>query len=224
MRTKFTCLLLFSLSLFGDIAYFKPPEHWQMMDPNHLSPNVEVMFLGQPENNFCPSINLAMEETEATLKEYFKGVKEYHKNAKEETWRDLGKFAFSCGEGRLTEITTQSPSGELRMLQAIFVKNKKAYIVTTASLKSEFMKHQGGFLEAIRSLTIVNDLFEAIPNPEEKTKIETVFTTLGKDLSSSDSQWEEWQKLLEQSTAQMGEHWHFLALKKGYARIHEAAQ
>ena len=210
----------FTAFLAADVAYFQPPEGWQMVDPKELSPYVQILFMGKPENNFSPTVNLAMEKTEATFKEYFKDVKEYHRSNREETWRDLGKFPLQCGEGRLTEITSSSPAGEIKMLQAIFLKNKTAYIITTAVLKSEFAKYQSALLQAIRSLTIAPDLFSAVKQPEEKSKIETAYAALGENTIPEEQRWNEWQKLLENNSHQMGEHWRFLALQEGWSRIH----
>lgn len=203
------------------IAYFQPPSGWQMADPTTLSPHVQALFMGKPENNFCPTINLALEKIDTNLKEYFKSVKEFHRSNPEETWRDLGKFSFQCGEGRLTEITSPSPVGEIKMLQALFVKNKTAYVITAAALKSDFSKHQNQMIQAIRSLKIIPDLFSVVPQPEKRVEIESLFATLGgSEESDQTKQWEDWQKLLETSNNQMGEYWHYLALRQGWAKIH----
>src|SRR6185369_13344140 len=106
---------MYGFFLLASIAFFQPPQGWQMADPQKLSPHVEILFLGTPEKNFAPTINLAKEPTDAGLKEYFKDVKALHKSTPHETWRDLGKFQFTCGEGRLTEITVPSPAGEIKM-------------------------------------------------------------------------------------------------------------
>ena len=211
---------LFFAALSANTAYFHPPKDWEIVDPKQLSPLVQVMFMGKAEDNFAPTINLAIEETDANLKEYFKGVKEFHKSNPEETWRDLGKFSFRSGDGRLTEITSPSPVGEIKMLQTIFVKNNTAYVMTAAVLKKDFLKHQSLILDSLRSLTIIPDLFSAIEQPEEKAKIETAFASLGQKTTPQEAQWEEWQTLLGTSYSQMGEHWHFLALKEGWAKIH----
>lgn len=213
--------LFCAAALCADTGYFRPPDGWQLVDPKQLSPYVQVMFMGEAANNFAPTINLATEETDSTFKEYFKGVKEFHRSSPEETWRDLGKFSLQAGEGRLTEITSPSPVGEIKMLQTIFVKGKRAYVMTAAVLKADFMKYQSTILESLKSLTVVPHLFAGIKQADEKTKIETVFAALGRDTASEEQKWEEWQKLLTDSYSDMGEHWHLLALKEGWARIHE---
>jgi hypothetical protein len=207
---------MFPFLFLASIAFFHPPEGWQMADPKQLSPHVEVLFLGSPEKNFAPTINLATEKTDSTPKEYFKDVKELHKSTPGETWRDLGKFQFACGEGRLTEITVSSPAGEIKMLQALFVQDKTAYVLTGAVLKEFFTKHQSELVQAIRSLKIVPNLLDTVPS-EERTTLQGILEAP----TSKEEKWEAWQKALSSVFKDQGEHWHFLALREGWSKIQE---
>src|ERR1700722_19932474 len=57
------------------LCYFTPPSGWDIADPSSLSPRVKIAFLKSTSNGFCPSINLAIEETSVSLSEYLKAVK-----------------------------------------------------------------------------------------------------------------------------------------------------
>ena len=144
------------------IAIFSPPSGWQSSRPKHHSTHVQIGFIGEGSSKFHPSINLAVEEIDISLKEYVKAVKEIHLDEKNTTWRDLAKFTMKGGSGRLTEITSPSAWGDVKMLQAILVSGKTAYILTAAALKKEYPEIQKEILQSLQSLDLQPDLFASI--------------------------------------------------------------
>ncbi|HSX26477.1 MAG TPA: hypothetical protein VLE89_05670 [Chlamydiales bacterium] len=216
-------------SLLLSICYFIPPTGWEIAKPKHLSEYVQVGFIGKGSNEFRPSINIAFETVDVPLKEYVKAVKEIHKEQPNTQWRDLGKFPMQGGEGRLTEITSMSPWGEIKTLQAILVKENKAYLLTGAVLKQDFPKFQKELLNCFRTLNLTSDLFSPLAGGQ-KEEFQEIFQRLGhfaadqEKTAQQQQQWEQLQKAVAEKVPQMGGYWHFLVLKEGYAKIYSSTQ
>jgi len=149
MRLLFILIASFA---FAETYTFSPPSGWEKAD--QPPQGIEVGYLGKGASLFRPSVTLATEEVDLSLKEYTKVVKLIHQEDPNIQLRDLGKFAMAGGEGRLLEISTSGPCGEVKMLQGLLVKNSKAYILTAAVLKKDFAEYQSELLKAIRSLSI----------------------------------------------------------------------
>ncbi len=148
--------LIFFIQGFANECVFTPPPGWEMAKLKNPSPYLKLGFLGKGEKEFRPSINLSVEEgVGVSLKEYVKAVKEIQKEDPTAQLRDLGPFAVKSGSGRLLEIASTSPWGEIRMLQLLFVEGGKAYILTAAALKGDFVKIQSDILQSFQSLSIV---------------------------------------------------------------------
>lgn len=201
------------------ICYFIPPSGWEAVQPKQLSEYVQVGFLGKGSNEFRPSINIAFEEVNVSLKEYIKAVKAIHASQPDAKWRDLGKFSMLAGEGRLTEITSPTPWGEIKTLQAILVKQNQAYILTGACLKQDFPRFQSDLLRCFHSLNLAPDLFSAIPDPENRHALKQLFDSLG-TRAEKEEEWQLLQKAVAEKAPQMGGYWHFLLLKEGHAKIY----
>jgi len=217
-------LFFFPLFLIANasIPLFDPPEGWECAFPDKLSPCVQVGFLGKGSTPFRPSINLAIEEVNVNLKEYVKAVKGVHLAEKGTVWRDLGKFKTRAGEGRLTEISTTSPLGSIKMLQMIVVAGKTAYILTGASIKEDFLKFHDIFSKTFQSLRLEGDLFASLP-AEKKKEFELFFSNLGQSLSDESVRQERWlelQKLVFQGAPEMGDYWKILVLKTGREKLY----
>lgn len=221
---RFLILIFLPLLSFASdpIPLFDPPSDWECAFPDSLASCIQVGFLGKGSTVFRPSINLATEEVDVTLKEYLKSVKEIHLANPGTTWRDLGKFKTRSGEGRLTEITSRTPAGDVRMLQTILVKGKTAYILTGAAIKDDFLRFQEAFTKSFQSLNLTDDLFSYLP-VEKKQRYELLFTSLG-DAAADDAkrkaQWDDLQKLVLDSQ-EMGNYWQFLVLKAGREKIYQ---
>lgn len=209
-------LFLFAPCLsFAHLCLFTPPPDWETAKPQKGS-EVEVGFIGRGQKEFRPSINLISEEIDCDLKQYVKAVKKIHLAEPGTRWQDLGPLHTKGGEGRLTEIRTPSSFGELHLFQAIFVKEKKAYILTAALSKEDLPSLQKEVLESFASLNFYPDLWSAVP---EKTLRLNLLSTLEKGAADPKSRWESLQTLVLKEGAALGSYWQFLALKEGYAKI-----
>lgn len=203
--------------IFASICYFQPPETWECAISENTSEHVQIGFLGKGKTELRPSINLATEKTDLSLKEYVAAVKELHEKEMHISWRDLGEFTFRAGKGRLGEITSPSPFGDIKMLQGIFLKGGSAYILTGAAAKEEFPEFRSTILAALRSLNLSADLISAIANPASQEKLRQLFEQFGS--LEEEEEWKNLQKTIAKEFAQMGQYWHYLILKEGHERI-----
>lgn len=201
------------------ICIFQPPSNWEIAHLKKPSPEILIGFIGKGSSSaeFRPSINLAIEEIDGTLKEYVKAVKEIHLAEPKTQWRDLGKFTTKAGVGRLTEMSKPSAWGELKIFQAMVVKENTAYILTAAVLKEDLAKFRPAILESFHSLALVPDLWTPIASSERQKEIQDLFASLNKtgDLE------EQKMKLKQQveAHADLGPYWQFLALREGLSKL-----
>lgn len=130
---------------------FTPPPGWRSGETKDLPPAVLAMVIGEGQNAYPPSINLAVEEYNGTTSSYLKIVKEI--NIKSGTkLKDLGMIHTSAGEASLSQVDVPTKWGETRLMHAILVKQGYAYIMTASALKAEFPKFYKDFFAAMRSL------------------------------------------------------------------------
>lgn len=222
MRPLIFTFFVFTASfLNGSVAIFHPPEGWECAFPENLSSCVQIGFLGKGSGQFRPSLNLATEEVDVGLRQYIKAVKEIHTAEPGTGWRDLGAFKSLAGKGRLTEISTSSPMGDVKMLQMIVVLKKTAYIMTGAALKDDFLRLQEVFLKAFQSLSLEKNLFSPL-TAKKQAEFETFFTALSAgaaDEAEKEKKWKSLQSLVLKEDS-MGDYWRFLVLKEGRERIY----
>lgn len=221
-------LLFFPLWIQASVCYFTPPAGWSCADPKQLSPHVQVGFIGESSSEFRPSINLALEKVDISLKDYVKAVKKIHLAQPNTTWRDLGRFKFTAGEGRLTEISTRSAWGDIKMLQALFIQGQTAYILTAAISQKDYIKEQKTLLLALQSLSLAPNLYTNLQE-DLKLRFENFFQSLNIGPKTTDpatwkkTEWSLLQSLVDEAGAQMGSHWQFLALKEGHSQIYNSS-
>ncbi|MDP1608492.1 MAG: hypothetical protein Q8L98_04155 [Chlamydiales bacterium] len=226
MRKAFYVLFCLPLWLHAHICYFLPPSGWACSLPKNMSPHVKIGFVAPETSEFRPSINLALEKVDVSLAEYLKAVKQIHLAQPNTHWRDLGKFKFMAGEGRLTEISSKPAWGEIKMLQAIFIQDKTAYILTAAVLKKDYIKQQKVLLEALQSLCLVPDLYQALPEEKQRQQFDQLFSSIESSPAEEQSedwkekQWSHLQAIVNDECSAMGAHWQFLALQEGYHKIY----
>jgi hypothetical protein len=160
-------------------SYFTPPKEWEIASPENKQSHVRIGFLGKGKKDFRPTLNLAVEKVgEISLVDYLKAVKEIHTRNPQNRWRQLGKIRTYSGEATLTEIDTKTESGELRMMQMVFLHENNAYIVTAAALKEEFANYYREFQTAFESFTLTQDLFAMIPGEERQKLLKKEFSEL----------------------------------------------
>lgn len=227
---RILCLSFFPLLFLWaePVALFNPPRTWQSAQPKKPSDFVQIAFVSKESFSFRPSINIAMEEIDVSLKEYVKAVKEIHSRESGTKWRDLGKFSMKGGVGRLTEMTSQTPFGETKILQAILVREKRAYLLTASALKKDFPSLQKEILSSLQSLALYENLFAAIPDLAKQMRLADFFASLGSRDPGENrviAKQKQLKRLLTEileGYPEMGGHWEFLALKEGISKIEEA--
>lgn len=202
-------------------CFFVPPAGWEFADPKTLAPMVKIAFLKKSSKGFCASINLAVEETSASLNDYLKAVKAIHEQDRANQWRALGKVSTAAGLAQLTEIDTTSDFGPVRILQAILVKEGRAYVLTAAALREEISAYYKDFQSAFRSLTLTSDLMSNIPQLERREALKLKQNQLVDALANAafdspdfqEKHWLPFQKTVIDDFADMGAFWQVLLLR-----------
>jgi len=152
----------------SSLCFFLPPKGWEIADPKTYSPQTQIAFFKKAGQGLCPSINLSIEETTASLSEYLKAVKAIHEQDQQTHWRALGRVKTAAGMAQLTEIDKTVESGPIRLLQLILLKEGHAYILTAAAPKAEFSRYYKDFQAAFRSLNLSSDLLTTVPQLERR--------------------------------------------------------
>lgn len=192
------CLFLFSF-LFSPSCFcittdqpscfFTPPPNWDFADPKILAPRVKVAFIGKTKQALAPSVILAVEEIKVDLAEYLKAVQAIYEKTRKTSWCSMGLMKTQAGPAHLLQIDTETKYGHLRKLQLIFIKENKAYILTTTALKKEFSSHLEAFQKTLQSFTCTCDLYASLPK-DLKADLERLETAL----------LEKWNTLLTKKT------------------------
>lgn len=159
---------------------FTPPKDWTASDPNALPKQVKILVKGNGQHEVPPSLNLATEKTAMDIKTYLKTIKELHESSGETTWSKLGSIQTTAGPATLTQIDTKTSWGNIRMMQAIIIHNKVAYILTATALKDEFPHFYKEFFQSIQSLKIDDGLLVELNDKLRKEKLEKDFSRLKK--------------------------------------------
>ncbi|MCX6988932.1 MAG: hypothetical protein NTZ52_05470 [Chlamydiae bacterium] len=177
---------------------FMPPNQWVLVDSSALSPSVLVAYVDRSTTGFLPSINLSIEKTDLSQKEYLR-------------------------EGMLTSIDTTCNWGPVRILQLILISKKTAYILTASAAKEEFATFYPTFKEAFRSLVLTDDLTLLINQKEKKQKLYDnleAFKQTFKQLNNKTADplelnalWHTLQQNLQDDYKEMGSYWHVQLLK-----------
>lgn len=158
-------------------AVFLPPKGWRFADTKDLPPSVKVMVVGKGQHEFPPTINLATENYGGTLKDYLKLVKEINDSQGTE-WKDLGNIKTEAGNASLSQVDKKTEWGDVKMMHVILVRNKTAYIMTTAALRDEFSKFYKDFFGSMLSLRINKDLYEMVPTAKRRAILENSIAKL----------------------------------------------
>ncbi|MDR2539111.1 MAG: hypothetical protein LBC45_00560 [Chlamydiales bacterium] len=195
----FLCSFLFSLSCFcittgQPSCFFTPPPNWDFADPKIWAPRVKVAFISKTkQKTLAPSVILAVEETKADLPKYLQAVQAIYEKKRKTRWCnvDLAKagLAHLSNSAHLLQIDMKTQYGSVRKLQLIFIKENKAYILTTTALKKEFSNYLEAFQKTLSSFTYTCDLYTPL-SKELKTDLEQLETAL----------FEKWKALLVKKT------------------------
>jgi hypothetical protein len=210
--------LLFANVLFSEeIVLFSPPKDWVCASLKDRSEQVRIGFVGKGKNPFFhPSINLAIEEVDVSLKEYIQAVKKIHKRDPLMHIRDLGDSHCAMGNAHLLELTSKTPYGDARILQFLCLHKKKAYVLTAAFLKEETCALSSQILNSFHSLTMVEEL-TALLSKEEKETLEKKIQELKKSSPAEKKKAQErFQTFVLHSFENQGPYWQLLLLKQAF--------
>ncbi len=218
-----TLILLLAMGhLWGaeKICYFTPPKNWSDANPKLLSSSVKMGYFGKGNENFHPSINLAVEQVDdVTLKEYLKIVKEIHQSNRSTVWRDLGAFHTKAGKAHLTEISMKHQVGEIKMLQIILITEGFAYILTGSSLKEDLPSFRKDFISAFRSTSLTDDLYAPLQQEQQNTLKALIESTKASYIDTQLTSDQKKKKLLNfhshvvEKYQDMGQYWQYLVIK-----------
>lgn len=211
----------------SDHCYFIPPKGWDLADQSKLSPRVKICFLGKTSKNLRPSINLATEEVNISLKAYVDIIKRDCAKDPNTRWRDLGKYQTPLGEGRLTEREVKTEWGVSRQIQLMVIKDRRAYILTAGADKEEFPRFYKDFEAVLRSLNFADDLTASYPAEKRSSlreligKLQTDFKkTTNPKIATEDAlddflkqSWEPFQQKVINDFTEMGPYWQILLLR-----------
>lgn len=211
----------------SDHCYFIPPQGWDLADQSKLSPRVKICFIGKTSKNLRPSVNLAIEKVDISLKTYVDIVKRDCANDPNTRWRDLGKYQTSLGEGRLTEREVKTEWGISRQIQLIVIKDHTAYILTAGADKEEFPRYYKDFEAVLRSLNTAEDLAASYP-AEKRSALRELIGKLQADFKKTNDpkiatedalddflkeSWEPFQQKVINDFTEMGPYWQILLLR-----------
>lgn len=158
-------------------VFFTPPTGWRMAESNALPTHVRALVVGNGPSTFPPSLNLSSEPFQGTLRDYLKIVKNMNSSRGYE-WKDLGNIRTEAGNGNLSQVDTKTQWGDVRLMHVILVKNGHVYILTASALKNEFSLFYKDFFAAMRSLKIANDVYDLVPNSQQRTELKNAANKL----------------------------------------------
>lgn len=198
-------MLSLGLLCFASHCLFTPPANWEISDPKMPSKRAIVGFVDKRKSGFCPSINLTFERVEISPEEYL-AIVQKNCTAKKQQWRHLGKIETKSGPAELVEIETKTKFGPARLLQAILIREKEAYILTAGALKKDFGKNGAAIEQSLRSMTLCDDLFSQVEDDKARSSLREAWQKRGAGVESASFE----RMILEQS--KLGIVWQILML------------
>lgn len=150
-----------TLACGRDSGYIlQPPKGWDCIsDPQQLPQKIKVIFVGSGHgnNSFTPSVNLACETTNLSLKEYVAQAKAYHEGRPGTRCNVLGIIQTHAGAVHMLQIDRPSQWGEIRFIQAMHIVGADAYVITATCLKNDFSALSSQIFKTIQSFSINSD-------------------------------------------------------------------
>ncbi len=157
MKIHFFAINIFlsaTLSALIPQATFTPPKGWEVLSPSNTPEGITLLARSKPKALFASTINLAMEETSLSLEEYLEEVAKIHCGPSKHL-SPLGLMQTSAGTMHIFQIDEKMAWADLRILQAILVKDSVAYVVTATTEESEFASVITPLLDSIKSFSIL---------------------------------------------------------------------
>lgn len=156
---------------------FTPPEGWHFADPKKLPRSVKVMVVGKSSSDYPPSLNLATEKFDGTLKQYLKIVKEINDRSGAE-WKDLGTIRTQAGDASLSQVDAKTKWGTERLMHVILIRDGIVYIMTAGALKDEFPRYYKEFFTSMRSLRFNKNAYDMITDAKRRDLLEKAIDDL----------------------------------------------
>ncbi|MCC5831420.1 MAG: hypothetical protein JJU12_00050 [Chlamydiales bacterium] len=156
MRLFFCFILLcFNYALTAETFSLTPPKGWDCInDPGQLPQRVSIIYIGAGKTQFTPSLNVATEPTDLPLDQYLSIAKSYHQAQGDTRCKQLGTVDTRAGKAQLLQIDRVTQWGNVRFIQAVLIRDKKAYVVTATCLQEEFSSLSSQIFKSIQSFTI----------------------------------------------------------------------
>lgn len=130
---------------------FTPPNGWHYADEKQLPNSVKVMLIGKGAKEYPPTLNLATESYQGTLKQYLQKIKKINASRGRE-WKELGSIETLAGKASLSQVIMSTSWGSVKMMHVILAKEGEIYILSAAALLEEFPKFYQDFFSSMRSL------------------------------------------------------------------------
>jgi hypothetical protein len=200
-----------------NVVMFTPPKGWIACAPDPpSSPFIEVGFIAPSERGFRPSLNLSREPcSTCSLREYVQEAKRLHAQSSDiSSVRDLGTIPTKAGDAALIELSSSSPWGPTRLMQAIWVQDGTAYLLTSACLKLESLSLQKELLQSFKTFHFVENLLEPVQDPYLREALQYRI-----DHMFEECHWLELQAQVEALSSALGPYWAFAVLKQGYSKF-----
>ncbi len=195
------------------ICIFIPPKDWEWTDPKLLSSCIVAGFAGPSKSTIRPSINLAKEECSITLEEYVNAAKKLHNEDNQMSIRDLKTFSSNSQIIHLLELTKTTQFGKIKMLQAITIKEKNAYILTAAVNICDFLGLYKDLIMSIKSMFFTEDLIYSITDETERKKMIILIENLH-NLKNSQKSFDAFQHKIIKDYKNLGLLWQTYILKQ----------
>jgi len=227
MKKLFFCILIFFLfqKVFAlnseKIAFFIPPDKWEIANPKLYPPYIEISFIKKSISTCRPTLNLAIQKTVLNLDEYTNEAKKTHTNEPQTICRILDKIKLPQGLVNICQINKTTNSVNFELLQMIFVKNNYAYVLTGACKKDEILKNYKIFMKVFRSFQLIDDLFSLVTHKQQKEELIQKFNKLSISLKTSNKKQIKkniayFEKFLDKKFTNLGKYFYILLIKKAY--------
>lgn len=193
---------------------FTPPQGWRYANPDQLGKSVKLMVVGEGSSHFPPSINLATETFQGSLRDYLRIMKKIN-DVDGSVWKDLGTIKTNAGNASLSQVDLKNQWGEIREMHVVLKKKNTIYIITSAALREDFSKYYKDFFEAMRSIKINKEFDELVTSPslreELLKKIAALKIAAQRDSFDSEdfqkNEWEPFKKFLNTKFSSLGTKW-----------------
>lgn len=223
----FLIFIFQSLIAYKAEPFFICPKNWRAANPKTYTKYIKIAFTKNEKSICRPTLNLSMQKTNLTLDEYTKEAQKIHQKGPGTTYTILGKIDLPQGKAKLCQIDQNIHSTNFQMLQMIFIKNSKAYIMTASSKKGDMAKNFQTFLDTFSSFKIVDDLFSLVSDKNKQDLLTKKYNSLvasSKNLTDKQTKknLSSFEKYLDNNFQNLGKYFQVLLLKKAYKEIKES--